>query len=300
MRTGPGSYILSALVVLLSLPAFSQKIFIRGGFAEDSLVIGQNVNYWMAAEYPPEVEMVFPDSNADFSPFEWAGKQYFPSRLIGKQAYDSAVYTLQSFSVDPVQYFQPEAFILNNTDSNRFIVPVDSIYLTELAPVVTDTTTLKTNLDYQAVNQQFNYPLLYYILGGLVLLIILFLLIFGKQIIRYFKLRRLAKDYRKFSEALDAYVSSLKKDPSADLAEKALALWKKYQQKLDNVAFTTFTTKEILSLKFANELEGSLKSIDRAVYGNRADKNLYQEFQLIENFTLERYKKRVEQIRHGK
>ncbi|MBC6400552.1 MAG: hypothetical protein GDA51_09790 [Ekhidna sp.] len=300
MRTEPGRYILSVLAALISFSASSQEIFVRGGFVEDSLVIGQNINYWVAAEYPPIMEMVFPDSNADFSPFEWADKQYFPSQLVGKQAYDSTVYTLRSFEIDPVQYLQLDAFILNHTDSIRFTIPMDSIYLAELAPVVTDTTALKTNLTYQAVGQQFNYPLFYYILAGLVLLILLLLLIFGKRISRYFRLRRLARDYRTFSEALDTYVSSLKKEPSAELAEKALSLWKIYQQKLDKVAFTTFTTKEILSLKFANELENPLKSIDRAVYGNRADKNLYQEFQLIENFTQERYQKRVEKIRHGK
>ena len=132
------------------------------------------------------------------------------------------------------------------------------------------------------------------------LLSIVLLLIFGKKIIKYFKLKRLAKDYRTFSEALDAYVNSLKQEPSPRLAEQALSLWKSYQQKLEKVAFTTLTTKEILALSFANELENPLRSIDRAVYGNRTDDNLYQEFQLIENFAQERYHKRVDEIKYGK
>lgn len=300
MLAGPGRMYLSALVLLASLPIFGQKVEVRGGFVEDSLIIGQNFNFWIVAEYPPKMEMIFPDSSANFSPFEWADKRYFPSRLIGERAYDSTVYTLQSFEIDPVQYFKLDAFILHNSDSIRFSTPLDSIFLTELAPVVTDTTSLKSNLLYQSVSRQFNFPLFYYIAGGLVLLIIVLLLIFGKQIIRYFRLKRLEKDYKAFGEALDGYVRALKQEPSSDLAEKALSHWKKYQQKLDKIAFTSFTTKEILSLRFTNELENPLRSIDRAVYGNRVDETLYQEFQLIENFAQERYQKRVDEIKYGK
>lgn len=300
MPKGPDSYFLMIMMALISLPAFTQEVSTRGGFTEDSLVIGQKINYWVAAEYPLAMEMIFPDSNANFSPFEWVGKQYFPSQLIGEQVYDSTIYTLQSFEIDPVQYLQLNAFVLNDTDSIQFSIPIDSIYLTELAPVVTDTTTLKTNIDYQAVSRQFNYPLLYYICGGLALLIIILLLIFGSRIIRYFRIRRLAKDYRTFSEELDTYVSLLKKEPSSELAEKALSLWKRYQQKLDKVAFTTLTTKEIMTLKSTDELGSPLKLIDRAVYGGQANETLYREFQLIENFARERYQKRINEIRYGK
>lgn len=278
----------------------AQEIKVDGGFVEDSLVIGQNVNYWITATYPAELEMVFPDSNYTFRPFEFADKIYFPTKLVDGLAYDSTVYVIQSYEIDPVQYFQLNAVILNNSDSAVLKTPLDSIYLTELAPIVTDTTSLKTNLDYQSVARQFNYPLMYYVLGGIALLTIIVLLVFGRRIIKYFRLKKLERDYRTFSEAFDTYVGKLKTDPKPDLAEQALSIWKKYQQRLDKIGFTTLTTKEILDLEFAPELEGPLKSIDRMVYGRKPQEDIYQDFLQIENFTDERYQLKVEEIRNGK
>ncbi|GAB4247467.1 MAG: hypothetical protein Tsb0034_26670 [Ekhidna sp.] len=287
-----------ALLAVLRLPA--QEITVNGGFVEDSLIIGQNIHFWMTASYPPEMEMVFPDSKATFSPFEYAGKAYYDTKMHGGAAFDSTVYTLQSFEIDPVQYLKLNAVILQATDSVIIPTPVDSIFLTELAPVVTDSTELKKNLSYQAVNRQFNYPLLYYILGGLALLILLCLLIFGKRILKYLKLRKLARDHRIFSERFGDYVRRLKETPDPLVAEEALSTWKRYQQKLDKEAFSTFTTKEILALGFTSELEKPLKSIDRMVYGNRVEESIYQDFEQIEDFTSERYKKKVGEIKHGK
>jgi len=299
MHAGPGRYFITAILALFSIAGFSQEIAVRGAFVEDSLLIGQEVNYWIVAQYPPEIEMVFPDSTFDFAPFEWASKKYFPSTMVEGMAYDSTVFTIQSFEVDPLQYLQLTAFVLQGSDSVLLKTPLDSIFLKELAPTVSDTTSLKTNLEYQAVNSQFNFPLLYYILGGLAVVVFIGFLIFGRKIARYFKLKRLARQYRSFSEELDRYVSSLKQNPSSALAEEALTFWKKYQEKLDKVGFSTFTTKEILALAYTKELESPLRSIDRAIYGNRADDSLYQEFQLIENFAQDRYNLAYDRIKNN-
>lgn len=285
--------------MLLTLCSQGQQINVRGGFVEDSLLIGQNINYWLTASYPASMEMVFPDSNYTFSPFEYADKTYFTTQFRDGLAFDSTVYTLQSFEIDPVQYLQLTTVVLG-LDSTVIESPLDSIFLTELAPVVSDTTKLKENLAFQDVNTQFNYPLFYYILGGVILLVIILLLIFGNRIIKYFRLRKLEKDYKSFTEAFNAYINKLKDSPEPDMAEQALTIWKRYQQKLDKVAFTTLTTKEILTLEFASELEKPLKSIDRTVYGKRIQESIYQDFQQIEDFTDDRFRKKVEELKHGK
>lgn len=283
-----------------SLSTSAQQINVKGGFIEDSLLIGQNINFWITATYPASLEMVFPDSNYSFSPFEYADKTYFNTQLIEGLAFDSTVYTLQSFEIDPVQFLKLRAVILNGSDSTILDTPVDSIYLTELAPVVTDSTKLKTNLTYQSVDRQFNYPLLYYVIGSLILLVIILLLVFGKRIIKYLKLKKLERDYRNFSEVLSEYIGRLQQQPDPEMAERALNVWKNYQERLDKIAFTTLTSKEILSLSYTNELEKPLKSIDRTVYGKRIQETIYQDFQQIENFSEERYHKKVEEIKHGK
>lgn len=288
------------MVTLLPFWGSGQEIIVKGGFIEDSLFIGQNINFWLSASYPPSLEMVFPDSNATFSPFEYSDKQFFKTELKNGMAFDSTIYTLQSFEIDPIQYLQLSAVILNGKDSTIIKTPLDSIYFTELAPAVSDTTQLKTNTNYQAIRTQFNYPLLYYILGGLFLLVLILLLIFGKRIVKFFKVRKLQKEHRKFSETFTLFLKRIKSDPKPEIAEDALSIWKSYLESLDKVTFSTLTTKEILSYDFAKELEKPLKSIDRMVYGKGIQEKIYQDFQQIEDFAFERFTKRIEEIKHGK
>lgn len=298
MREGQGKCWLAIFALLCSFTLSAQEISVKGGFVEDSLLIGQDVNFWMSATYPPSLELVFPDSLYSFNPFEISGKTYFPTEIKEGLAFDSTVYTIQSFEIDKIQYLKLPAIILNGIDSTIINTPLDSIFLTELAPMVSDTTKLKTNLAYQLVDTQFNYPLMYYVLGGLTLLIIILLLIFGKRIIKWLKLRRLRSQYEQFSEAFNLYIKKLKVDPDPKLAEKALVLWKSYQQRLDKVPFTVLTTKEILSQDFTQELEKPLKSVDRVVYGKRVQEDVFQDFQQIEEFTQDRYSKKVEEIKY--
>ncbi|MEQ9467101.1 MAG: hypothetical protein RLN88_06780 [Ekhidna sp.] len=300
MQEGRGKHWVLIVALLCSLHLSAQEVSVRGGFVEDSLLIGQDVNFWMAATYPPEMEMVFPDSLYSFAPFEFSDKTYFPTKVKNGLAYDSTVYIIQSFEIDQVQYLWLPAIILNNRDTTIINTPLDSIFLTELAPVVSDTTKLKTNVDYQTVERTFNYPLLYYILGGLILIIIILLLIFGKQIIKWFKLRRLRIQFEQFDVIFSDYVKKLKVDPDPELAERALVFWKSYQQRLEKLPFSVLTSKEILGYDFAGELEKPLKSIDRVVYGKRVDENIFQDFLQIENFTQHRYSKKVEEIKDGK
>ncbi|MEO9481813.1 MAG: hypothetical protein ABJG47_00115 [Ekhidna sp.] len=300
MQEGRSKNWLALIAFVCSVNLSAQEVAVRGGFLEDSLVIGQNVNFWISATYPPSQEMVFPDSLYAFTPFEISGKKFFPTEIRNNLAYDSTIYTLQSFEIDKVQYLKLPATILTGGDSTIIETSLDSIFLTELAPVVTDTTTLKTNLDYQLVDTEFNYPLMYYILGGVIILTIVLLLIFGKRIIKWFKLRRLRGQYEQFSEVFSGYIKRLSVDPDPDLAEKALVLWKRYQQRLDKIPFSVFTTKEILRQDFTQELEEPLKSVDRVVYGKRVQENVFQDFQQIEDFTQHRYAKKIEEIKDGK
>lgn len=300
MREGQGKNWVLIITLLCSLNLSAQEISVRGGFVEDSLLIGQDVNFWMTATYPPEMEMIFPDSLYSFTPYEFSDKTYFPTQIKGGLAFDSTVYTIQSYEIDRVQYLKLPAIILSKGDSMIINTPLDSITLTELAPMVSDSTKLKTNVDYQTVDREFNYPLLYYVLGGLILITIILLLIFGKQIIKWFKLRRLRIQFEQFDTVFSDYIKKLKVDPEPELAEHALVFWKNYQQRLEKLPFSVLTSKEILNYDFAGELAKPLKSIDRVVYGKRVHENVFQDFLQIENFTQHRYSKKVEEIKDGK
>ncbi|MEQ9007832.1 MAG: hypothetical protein RLP12_08110, partial [Ekhidna sp.] len=117
MREGQGKRWITIIALLCSLNLSAQEISVQGGFLEDSLLIGQDVNFWMSATYPPDMEMVFPDSLYSFSPFEFSDKTYFVTQIRGDLAFDSTVYTIQSYEIDKVQYLKLPAVVLNGRDS---------------------------------------------------------------------------------------------------------------------------------------------------------------------------------------
>ncbi|MFT6882830.1 MAG: hypothetical protein ACJAVY_001629, partial [Marinoscillum sp.] len=153
---------------------------------------------------------------------------------------------------------------------------------------------------YQNVRRQFNYPLLWIIIGVLVILTIAGFLIFGKKIQRTFKLRRLRKAYIRFSEKLSNDIHLLRKDPEIALAEKVVSDWKKFLELLEDVPFSKLTTKEIMALEHTAELKDTLKSIDRSVYGKKENAELFKDFQAIEDFTQHRYQLIIDQIKNTK
>ena len=81
-----------SLFLLFSIAVIGQEIKIKGGFIEDSFQLGNTVHFWITAEYPKEIELLFADSNYNFSPFEYFDKSFIETRLINDNAFDSAVY----------------------------------------------------------------------------------------------------------------------------------------------------------------------------------------------------------------
>ncbi|VXD12993.1 hypothetical protein [Marinoscillum sp. 108] len=295
-----GRLLIYVLGLLIMMGANAQKITVKGGFIEDSLKIGEDIHYWVSAEYPDHLELIFPDTTYNFSPFEFSGKEYFPSIIKTDRAFDSAVYTLQSYEIDPIQSLSIPVFILKPTgDSTRIDAGLDSIFFKQLLEVVTDTTSLKTNLAYQNVPTQFNFPLLWIILGVLMVLTLATYLIFGKKIRKTIRLRKLKKDFIAFSEHLTMDIRSLKEAPNQKIAEHALTEWKNFLERLEQRPFSKLTTKEIMALEYTGELNGTLKNIDRCVYGGRSSDELYKDFQAIEDFTQHRYSVITDQIKNS-
>ncbi len=274
-----------------------QDVRIRSGFVEDSLVIGQHVNYWLTASYPPDAEVLFPDSNFNFAPFEYVNKTFEPSAVVEGNIYDSAVYTLQSFDIEPIQNLSLPVIIFDDADSITVKSETDSIYFKDLVPVATDTTSLKTNFQYQVVRRLFNYPLAGIIGGALAVIALITLLVFGKRIRRALQVRKLRKDYQKFSTQFTQYIEELKSKRDAQLVNEVLSYWKKYYEKLESEPVTKLTTSEILNLNYTSELRDALKSIDRCIYGNQTDENIYRSFQSIEDFTQHRYTVKLEELK---
>jgi hypothetical protein len=295
-------HIFISLLMLSVLLVQSQEIKINGGFIEDSLQLGSTVHYWVTAEYPMEIEVLFADSNYNFSPFEYADKFFVETELRNDNAFDSVVYGFQSFEIDLIQKLQLPVFVVQSNDSIVLTTPLDSLFFEELVPLrqVSDTTQLIQNTQYNPVVRLFNYPLMWIIVGILLVISLMIFFIFGQKIRNYFTIRRLKKEYGLFSNFISQSINVLKESVDRERAAQSLTQWKNYLERIELQPFSKLTTKEILALEFTSELKEALRNIDKNVYGNHRDPELYKSFQDIEDFTQHRFHMKIEDIKNGK
>lgn len=290
------TWVLATMVVLSTS---AQQLRVDGGFVQDSMQIGEPVHYWLTASYDPSLEVLFPDSLFEFAPFEYLNRTYTPTSLRGNSLFDSAVYELQSFEIDPSQKLQLLVLGLKGSDTIKALSPLDSLIFDDLVIAASDTTALIANTNYLKVPRQFNYPLMYILLGALAVITLIVALVFGKKILAAWQIRRLRKEYLLFNEQLTQYIRKLKESPLPKISEEALIKWKFFMERLENQPYTKLTTKEILSNSANNELAEALKSVDRSVYGQIQSPSIYKSFQAIEDFTQHRFQEKINQIKDG-
>lgn len=244
---------------------------VRGQFLTDSIKIGQPFPYALAADYPSDKNILFPDSSFAFAPFEFAGKKFFPTKTIDGISHDSAIYYFNSFEIDSVQSLRLPVFEVQEQDSILIWTEEDNVWLKHLVTMATDSVEapnlpLKVNTLYEPVAWLFNYPLASIAIGILILFLILLWVIFGKRIRKYFKARSMRKSFDKYIRSFSDSIESLKISYSISGAEKTLGIWKKYLEALEDRPFTKYTSREILKSTEKDSLAAPLSSVDRMLY----------------------------------
>lgn len=280
----------------------AQDVQVHGYFRADSAAVGEVIPYILTASYPDNVQVLFPDSTYAFAPFESSGKRYFPTQTRGATSKDSVVYYLSTFELDSIQTLRLPVFIVQPADCLAVYSPTDSIRLRfrvtmALDSIAVEKLPLKANTAYQRVRQLFNYPI---VLIGLAVLVILALatwLLFGKQIRRYFRLRRLQRNYRTFLARFGEAVDRMGTTATSTIAEEALWVWKKYMEDLEEYPFTKSTSREIVRKYSNQELAQALRTIDRGIYGGYGTPP--DPFRHLQEYTRQQFEKREASIKHG-
>lgn len=296
-------FVLPAIVLILfCLPAAGQKIIVRGGFIMDSVGIGEQTKYYLAAHYPSKLNVVFPDSTYDFKPFEFEDKYFSPTKTRDSVSYDSAVYYLSTFEVTNPQMLSLPVFVVARKDSVPFYAQVDTIRLIELVAHVPDSVSadklpLKMNTAYQKVSFLFNYPVLIIVLGSILIVVVVLLLVFGKRIRRHFRIKKLKKNHQKFLESYGAQLSKLGQAFSTAGAESVLITWKRYLEQLEEKPYTKLTTREILLTDKDDNLDRDLHAIDRAIYGH--DARVDASLENLRSYAVGKYLRKLDEIQHG-
>lgn len=301
MRT----FLLPILMVALSgmaAPLLAQDIQVKGYFRSDSVSVGEVVPYVLTATYPRNLQLLFPDSTYAFKPFEATGKKYFPTRSTDKVSYDSVVYLLSTFELDSIQQLRIPIFVLQERDCLTVYPATDSIRLRfkvamALDSIPVEKLPLKANTAYQRVKWLLNYPFLMIGAGLLLVAAVVAWLIFGKQIKRYFLLRRMKRRYLNFLNRFGESINRMGPNAPSPVAEDALMLWKRYMEELESYPFTKSTSREILKKYTHNGLSQALRTIDRGIYGGYGAPP--DPFRFLEDYSRQQFAKKEEEVKHG-
>ncbi|MEO8473237.1 MAG: hypothetical protein ABI477_13645 [Chryseolinea sp.] len=293
-------YLLIAWLCAGNLAA--QDVVVHGRFLEDSLAIGDVTGFYLTAKYPSKLNVLFPDTTFSFAPFEYSRKDYFPTRTEGGKSYDSTVYYLSTFEVEKLQSLSLPVFQLNPMDCTVFVSPRDTIMLSEYVKNLPDTLAaknlpLRVNTAYQNVNYLFNYPILLFVAGVLLISGIAVWLIFGKRIRKHYRLKRMHKMHQKFLRTYSALVDGIQKAFSTTGTESALVQWKQYMEQLESRPYTKLTTRETARLENNEILGRNLHSIDGAIYGHNT--SVLEPLEHLKSFAHQRFVKKMEEVKHG-
>jgi hypothetical protein len=277
----------------------SQSVNVKGYFLEDSVMLGSPASYVLVAEYPGSIKVLFPDSTHRFAPFEFNKQTFFPSRLRNGSVVDSVIYELSTFELEPYQSLQLPVFRLREKDSLKVMSNVDSLFIDGLLDEIPQDAKLKETVGYSPLDFAFNYP--YLVIGGILFLIVVItlFLVFGKTVRKKITLYRMRKKYEKFSNSYTEQLRAIRNKSDIRDAEITLILWKTYLESLEKIPYTKLTTKEILKGEESPKLQTALRSVDRSIYGRINDKELFKQFEVLEDICLDKYKKKVEEVKHG-
>jgi hypothetical protein len=284
-----------ALAVLCCGRASGQQISTKAYFLKDSVKIGEEVPFVLSATYPNALNVLFPDSTFDFSPFEYARKAYFPTRSDSAMSTDSAVYYLATFEIESVQKLSMPVYVVRSGDSTAIYARPDSVYLIELVTDAELQTEPTENTEYVEVETETNYPLLAAIVGVVLLIAILVAVFFGKNILRAYRRRRMARLHKRFTERFAALVNEASGERPARKPEFVLNVWKQYVEGLDKMPLTKMTTKEIVKVYDDAELRERLRHLDRVIYGGERSNALVADFDYLGQFASARYQHKMQE-----
>jgi hypothetical protein len=283
--------------------AVGQKgAIVNGAFEKNRAGIGEIIPYSLTARYPEGQQVLFPDSNYSFKPFEYSSKKYFTTRTKDHNSLDSVVYYLTTFEIDSLQQLKLPVFVLQEKDCVAIFSMPDTLALNFQVASVPDSVSveklpLKTNTAYQKVNWILNYPIIVAIVVLLVVALIIVWVVFGKRIRRHFAIRRLNREYKEFMARFNDALDKLSTGFSSRIAEEALIVWKNYMENLEQYPYTKSTSREIIRRVSDGNLDQALKSIDRGIYGGFS--STVEPFRFLQTYSQQRFEKKEAEVKNG-
>ncbi len=273
----------------------------KGYFLTDSIEVGKPFKYALSFRHSPRIEVFFPDTSADFRPFEVIQQDYFPTETNLSGSLDSAIYILVSFDLRKIQTLSVPVWIINRRDCTAVYSEKDSVRLKALiGDKLTDTLRLKADTQIVPLRNQTNFPFILLVALLVILIGTGVYLLFGEALMRQWELYQMFLRNREFRRNFARLTRDINGVKGIENAEKAVVLWKIYLQRLEHKPYATYTTKEITDNLPDEQLAEALKSIDGVIYGGVSSRNTADSLNILRDIAYQSYRlKRLELAQKG-
>jgi len=268
----------------------------RGVFLKESVKVGEPVKYILTYKHNTDLEIAFPDSSYNYAPFEYIDRVFFPTKSDSTGSFDSVVYTFMTFELDSIQKISVPALSIQEGEEVPIFPEEDIVFLNQLIVNLPDSISLHENTSFVEVKQKFNYPNLIASIIGFIVILTLSFFIFKPSLQKPYQLSKLRKDYKKF---INHFNQLMKKELNTENIEQVLLAWKSYSGKLIEVPLYSYTTKEISALLQSQDLNQTLKNIDKAIYANAAPTEINNDLNFLKKYVSNIYQTKVEAVKNG-
>ena len=278
--------------------ALAQSPKPTGTFLTDTIEVGTPFSYAFSLLHDSETDVFFPDSTFDFSPFTLVDQEYFTTRTDTLGSLDSTIYRLVTFDVATAQTLRLPVYLLAARDCTTVYADADTIHLRSSLPASArlDTLRLHPETGVALLRRQFNYPVFIAFLLSVGLLSLAVYWLFGREIIRQWRIFQLQRRHRDFVRTFTRLNRTARERDSTQEAEKAVVVWKVYLEEIENKPFATYTTREIVDNIPDEALEDALKTMDRIIYGQVKSKKMEPSLEVLKHVAQRIYQRQRQTI----
>ena len=268
----------------------AQEIKIEGRFANDTVLVGEPVSYRLILTYPETVDLLLPDSVAEYPGLEYVKKEFTPTVTKNNISSDTVTYWLRSFSPDTTVVFAMPVYWLQPNDSLQLFAKPDSLIIGTVLPAgaAADTLELTASAQLVPIRNRFNYPYLIIGIAAGLIIIIIVLIVFGDRLKNWWRVWQLNKKHKSFINKYNRTLDQIQVGKAP--VDNAYLQWKQYLEQLENKPYTKLTSSEIAALNHDyQELIRTLQALDKSIYGYGSSTDNLQQLALLKETADKKY-----------
>lgn len=242
--------------------------------AIDNLVqVGKPFEVELVTRHPEQTVVVFPDSAKDFAPYELQSSYPMDTKTSDGSSEDAKLYRLYTWEIDSLQSLRlPIRFIDAKGDTQTVLSNTVSVVLMPEVTAYSDSLEYKFIENLAAIREPVNW-VAWGIIATTLLLIGFLIFIFGrKPIIRWWKYRKIERQFKSFEQQLLALQGRI--SDQIGFWGGLNKVWRAYFDTGRQHYFLARTTKELEEVLPLAGLEGEAKALLMEI-AERHDRALY-------------------------